>query len=142
MTEELEQLMNNLHLKAMRDAYVQQLPAAEKEQLSYTDFLTRLLRTQWYSRQQHSLQARIRRARLPELWSLDTFPYAQQPGVNRRQIRSFAELDFLPKAENLVFIGKSGVGKTGLACGILLKALARIIHEAFEEEYRDNFFAQ
>lgn len=131
MTEELEQLMNNLHLKAMRDSYAQQLPAAEKEQISYTEFLTRLLRAQWYSRQQQSLQARIQRARLPELWSLETFPYARQPGVNRRQIRSFAELDFLPKAENLVFIGKSGVGKTGLACGILLKSL--------ENGYRGQF---
>jgi DNA replication protein DnaC len=81
------------------------------------------LRPEWHSRQQHSLQARIKRARLPELWTLETFPYAKQPGVNRRQIRAFAELDFIPKTENIVFIGKTGVGKTGLGCGILLKAL-------------------
>ena len=40
-----------------------------------------------------------------------------------KQIRAFAELEFVPKAENIVFIGPTGVGKTGLACGILLKAL-------------------
>ena len=49
--------------------------------------------------------------------------FAKQPGVNRKQIRAFAELDFVAKRENLVFIGPTGVGKTGLACGILLKAL-------------------
>lgn len=43
--------------------------------------------------------------------------------MNRKQIRAFAELDFVAKRENLVFIGPTGVGKTGLACGILLKAL-------------------
>ena len=59
----------------------------------------------------------------PERWSLETFPYSQQPGVNRKQIRAFAELDFAAKHENLVFIGPTGVGKTGIACGILLKAL-------------------
>jgi DNA replication protein DnaC len=32
-------------------------------------------------------------------------------------------LDFIPKSENIVFIGKSIMGKTGLASGILLKAL-------------------
>ncbi len=33
------------------------------------------------------------------------------------------ELDFVAKAENIVFIGPTGVGKTGLATGLLLKAL-------------------
>src|SRR5262249_17261110 len=66
---------------------------------------------------------RIRNAKLPERWSLDTFPYARQPGVNRKQIRTFAELDFVTKKENIVFIGPTGVGKSGLASGILLKAI-------------------
>jgi len=123
MTEELEQLMKNLRLKRMLEIYAEQLRAAEKEDVSYTEFLIRLLRPEWHSRQQQCLEARIKRARLPELWTLETFPYAKQPGVNRRQIRGFAELDFIAKAENIVFIGKTGVGKTGLACGILLKAL-------------------
>jgi len=60
---------------------------------------------------------------LPERWSLDTFPFARQPSVNRKQIRTFAELDFVSKKENIVFVGPTGVGKTGLASGILLKAL-------------------
>jgi DNA replication protein DnaC len=131
MTEELEQLMKNLRLRRLLEIYAEQLRAAEKDDLSYTDFFVRLLRTEWHSRQQHFLQARIKRARLPELWTLETFPYAKQPGVNRRQIRAFAELDFIPKSENLVFIGKTGRGKTGLACGILLKAL--------ENGYRGQF---
>src|SRR5688572_327865 len=123
MTEELEQLLKNLRLKRMLELYSEQLRAAEKEDISYGEFLVRLLRPEWHSRQEHSLQARIKRANLPELWTLETFPYAKQPGVNRRQIRTFAELDFIPKTENIVFVGETGVGKTGLACGILLKAL-------------------
>jgi len=131
MTEELEQLMKNLRLKRMLEIYTEQLRAAEKENSPYEELLLRLLRPEWHSRQQQSLEARIKRARLPELWTLETFPFAKQPGVNRRQIRTFAELDFLPKAENIVFIGKTGVGKTGLASGILLKAL--------ENGYRGKF---
>ncbi len=123
MTEELEQLMKNLHLKRTIEIYDEQLKAADKEDASYSDFLVRLLRAEWHSRQEQSLKARIKRARLPEIWTLETFPFNKQPGVNRRQIRAFAELDFIPKAENIVFIGKSSMGKTGLASGILLKAL-------------------
>ena len=39
------------------------------------------------------------------------------------QIRELAELEFIPKAENIVLIGNTGVGKTGLTSGLLLKAL-------------------
>jgi DNA replication protein DnaC len=131
MTEELEQLMKNLHLKRIIEIYDEQLKAADKEDASYSDFLVRLLRAEWHSRQEQSLKTRIKRARLPEVWSLETFPFNKQPGVNRRQIRTFAELDFIPKAENIVFIGKSSMGKTGLASGILLKAL--------ENGYRGQF---
>jgi len=123
MTEELEQLMKNLHLKRMLETYAEQLKAAEKEDVSYSEFIVRLLRAEWHSRQEQALKARIQRAHLPEDWTLETFPYSKQPGVNRKQIRTFAELDFIPKAENIVFIGKSSMGKTGLASGILLKAL-------------------
>jgi DNA replication protein DnaC len=50
-------------------------------------------------------------------------PFKRQPGVNPKQIRTFAELEFIPRAENIVFVGPTGVGKTGLASGLLLKAL-------------------
>jgi DNA replication protein DnaC len=123
MTEELEQLLSSLHLKRILEIYDDHLKAADKEDVTYTDFLLGLLRPQWHRRQEQSLDWRIKRAGLPEQWSLETFPFAKQPGVNRRQIRSFAELDFIGKAENIVFIGPTGVGKTGLASGILLKAL-------------------
>lgn len=123
MNEELEQLLKNLRLKRILEIYEAYLRTAEKQQLSYTEFLVRLMRAQWQARQETALEWRIRQAKLPERWSLDTFPFARQPGVHRRQIRAFAELDFIAKAENIVFIGNTGVGKTGLGCGILLKAL-------------------
>lgn len=41
----------------------------------------------------------------------------------REIIEQLANLDFVGDAFNLVFIGPTGVGKTGLASGILLKAL-------------------
>lgn len=105
--------------------------AAEKQDASYSEFVTRLLRAQWYTRQETALAWRIRRANLPERWSLETFPFARQPGVQRKQIHTLAELEFIPKAENIILVGPTGVGKTGLASGLLLKAL--------ENGYRGQF---
>jgi DNA replication protein DnaC len=123
LNDELEQLLKNLHLKRILEIYPEQVSVAEKEDVSYSEFLTRLLRAQWHHRQETALTWRIRQARLPEPWSLATFPFARQPGVNRKQIHTFAELEFIAKAENIVLIGQTGVGKTGLASGLLLKAL-------------------
>ena len=122
-SDELDQLLKNLHLKRILEIYDEQIGAAEKEDLSYSEFLTRLLRAQWHNRQETALAWRIKRANLPENWSLATFPFARQPGVSRKQIHTLAELDFVAKAENIVFIGPTAVGKTGLATGLLLKAL-------------------
>lgn len=123
MNEELNQLLENLGLRHAAEIYDEQLGKAQKDNATHTEFLLRLLRPQWHARQEKALAWRIRKAQLPEQWTLETFPYGKQPGVNRRQIRSLAELDFIAKAENIVFIGPTGVGKTGLASGLLLKAL-------------------
>ncbi|MBW2254593.1 MAG: ATP-binding protein, partial [Deltaproteobacteria bacterium] len=66
---------------------------------------------------------RIKRAKLPEHWALESFPWDRQPGVQRAVIEQLARLDFLDRAGNIVLVGPTGVGKTGLSIGILLKAL-------------------
>src|SRR5438874_7951313 len=123
MTEETQQLLENLRLKKMATILDQELENAKKNSPSYSEFLLRLLQAQWHERQEKCLQYRIRQARLPEQWTLESFPFKKQPGVSRRQIQELAELEFIPRAENIVFIGPTGVGKTGLASGLLLKAL-------------------
>ena len=123
VNEELDQLLKNLHLKRVLEILQEELAHAQKKDSTYQEFLLRLLRAQWHNRQETALQWRIKRARLPECWTIESFPFRRQKGVNRRQINTFAGLDFVAKAENLVFIGPTGVGKTGLATGLLLKAL-------------------
>jgi len=123
MNDDIDQLLRNLKLNKVREIYDEQLCLAEDQSLSYNAFLASLLRPQWYDRQERALAWRIKRANLPELWSLATFPFDLQPGVSQRQINTLADLDFMARSENLVFIGGTGVGKTGLAIGILLNAI-------------------
>jgi len=122
-TEDKEQKLDNLRFKKVKELVDEQSQQADLDQIPYQEFLLRLMRPQWHAKQEQSMEWRIKRARLPERWALETFPFKIQTGVDRRQIRTLAELDFIPKAENLVFMGPTGVGKTGLAVSLLFKAL-------------------
>ena len=103
MKDDVAQLLQSLRLKKMAELVDAEMQRAEQEQLSYQDFLARLLRAQWQANQEHALAWRIQRAGLPEHWTLESFPFKRQPGVNPKQIRTFAELEFIPRAENIVF---------------------------------------
>lgn len=121
--DDLEQLLRSLHLRKVAELLDGEGRKAEKEGLPFKKLLARLLRAEWQHRQESALKWRIKQACLPEEWSLESFPFKRQPGVSQRQIRTLAELDFIAKVENIVFIGDTGVGKSGLATGLLLKAL-------------------
>jgi len=123
MKDDTEQLLRNLGLKRILEILDQELQRAAKSKPSYETFLARLLREQYLHKREQSLKYRVRQANIPELWALESFPFKQQPGANATQLRQLAELDFITRAENIVFIGETGVGKTGLATGLLLKAI-------------------
>ena len=121
--DDLEQLCASLKLKQISKVLERELTRAEKQGATVREVLARLLREEYLYRREQSMKYRLDQADLPERLTLETFPFDQHPGVNRTQIRQLAELDFVARAANLVFIGETAVGKTGLATGILIKAL-------------------
>jgi DNA replication protein DnaC len=123
MNEDLKQLLQNLKLKTIAARFDEMLAAAEQNGTPIPTFMAQLLRAEWHTRQEQALQARIDRANFREEWTLESFPFKAQKGVKERQIRTLAELEFIPKAENIIWIGETGVGKTGLMISLARKAV-------------------
>lgn len=123
MKDDLAQLLTSLKLRKIAELYEAEAAKSDKAGEPFAKLFARLLRAEWNHRQECALAWRIKNAKLREEWTLESFPFKRQPGVSQRQIRTLAELDFIPKAENIVFIGPTAVGKTGLATGLLLKAM-------------------
>jgi DNA replication protein DnaC len=119
----LEPLLQELGLSRMAEIVKERLRLCQQESWSYRRLLRELLEEEVAYRRQRALTNRIQRANLPEGWYLETFPFHLQPGVDRAQINQLAELDFLREGINIVFIAKTGRGKTGLASALLHKAL-------------------
>jgi DNA replication protein DnaC len=131
MDDNLDQLLHNLKLYKLRQILPDEIKKAMKAKASYEELLVALFRAQYQDQIERSIQSRIRHARVPEKWALATFPFDRQPGVEARVIRQLGTLDFVGRAENLVLVGPPGVGKTGIATGLLLRAL--------ESGYRGRF---
>jgi DNA replication protein DnaC len=135
MTDDIDQLLKLLRLHKMSEILDEEMGKADKDNTPFRKLLARLLRAEWQYRQESALAWRIKHAAMPEQWSIESFPWKRQPGVNQRQMRTFAELDFIPKAENIVLIGPTGVGKTGLACGLLHRGIFIRAQDLFDEMY-------
>jgi DNA replication protein DnaC len=123
MRKKIKNLLNDLHLSGINQVLEEELNRMEKEGLSAEEALYRLLCAEHAHRQQRSMDYRLRKAKIPYDWSIKTFPFDRQPGVSKGRIRSLAGLSFIERAENIVFVGEPGTGKTGLAVGLLREAL-------------------
>ena len=123
MNHDLHALLTQLHLRGMAQALDDELQRAENEASPVSEVIHRLLIQEQLYRQERSQTYRLKKARIPWDWTLKTFPFDRQPGVNKAQILQLAGLSFLERKENIVFIGNPGTGKSGLASGILRQAL-------------------
>jgi len=123
MREKVNYFIEKLKLKGMELRLDETLAQAEREGLSIDEVLYRLLHAEYEMRVNKQLESRITQAKLPWSWTLDTFPFEKQPSINKTQIMGMANLGFIKRYENIIFIGKPGAGKTGLALGLLRLAL-------------------
>ena len=123
MNQRLSDLLLRLRLKGIAGFLDQELQRAEKEAVPPSEVLYRLLLEEQAYRQNQSLLYRLKGAKIPWDWTLKTFPFPKQPGVNKAQINELAGLAFVERKENIVFIGNTGTGKSGLAIGLLRQAL-------------------
>jgi len=96
MNEDVQQLLLNLKLKAIAAHLDEYLAAAERDATPFATLFAQLLRAEWQARQQAALAARLKRAQLPETWTLETFPFKIQTGVKERKLlRTLANVDVL-----------------------------------------------
>jgi DNA replication protein DnaC len=123
MIANIRQLLSTLKLRGMEEELDAVLAKAQKNGLSTEETLLNLLQEEFRYQQERSMQSRIRKAKIPNNWTLKTFPFDQQPGVNKLQIQSLANLSFIERHENIVLIGEPGTGKTGIASGLLRHSL-------------------
>jgi DNA replication protein DnaC len=122
--ERLQELMQKLRMVKTAVELPVILQEAGKKEISYSDFLEDLLTRETTAKSERHTAMRTSMARFPFQKSLESFDFKQQPSLDPKAIRELATGRFIADAENVLFLGPPGVGKTHLAVGLGLKACA------------------
>ena len=121
--ERITALAQELRLQALPDLYgaVAQ-SAAKRKDASYADFLEEVLKGERDARRVRAREMLTRIAGFPALKTLEAYDFAFASGAPRAQIQELASLAFIERAENVVLLGPSGVGKTHIASALAYRA--------------------
>lgn len=114
--QRLADLCRELRLGAVPDLYSAVAQDVAAKESSFADFLEAILRAERDARRARAREMFARVAGFPAIKTLDGFGFAT--GAPRQQIHELAGLAFIERAENVVFLGPSGVGKTHLAIAL------------------------
>lgn len=120
--ERIAQLCQQLKLESVVTQYPILAQEAVRDELPYSDFLEKLLERESRIRLERTRETMLRMAGFPAVKTLEDYDFTFACGVPKTQIQELAGLAFLERAENIVLIGPSGIGKTHLATAIGIRA--------------------
>ena len=100
---------------------------ARDEGWDHETYLAAVLAEEVSAREGHGGEARVKAARFPAVKTIDDFDFKVQASVKREVIAHLAQLDFLAEAQDVVFLGPPGTGKTHLSIALAVQA---DIHDA------------
>jgi len=89
---------------------------------SLADFLEQLLQAELGARDERKRQTLTKLASLPGIKTLEQYDFGFASGAPRAQIQELGSLAFIERAENVVLLGPSGVGKTHIASALAYRA--------------------
>ena len=124
MTDTLAEQLKDLRLTGLLARWDEHLKAAAGSNLSHARFLTRVIEEEYRLKCDQARQQRLKLAKIPEKWVLETFPFDRQPKLNKKKILALYDaMAFLKDKQNILWMGGTGIGKTGLATSFLIQAI-------------------
>jgi DNA replication protein DnaC len=120
-----------LKLSAMLAELEATIRQARESSPGYGEFLCSLTDREVGARMENGRKRRIKEARFPLLKPIETFDFAATPDLDIRRIKELSGCQYLTEARNVIFLGRSGTGKTHLATALGIEACAHGVKTRF-----------
>ncbi len=124
MNPQLAETLKYLRLTGLLSHWDEYLKLAAEKRLSHASLLTHVLQEEGRTRRENARQLRLKCAKIREPWAMETFPFERQPKLNKKKIMAlYDSTNYFEHRQNLIFMGETGIGKTGLATAFLIHAI-------------------
>ena len=124
MNEELLKKLKYIRLCGLQANWDRYLDKARKANFSHARLLEYVLDQEYQIKKENCRKARVQRAKIPEKLVMETFPFDRQPKLSRKKIINIYDaFDYMTRCRNIIFMGPTGTGKTGLATAFLIHAI-------------------
>lgn len=124
MNEELKAKLKYLRLSGLLAHWDDYIKLAAEQRFSQSRLLAYVVERECQLKRQKARQLRLQRARLPELLLIETFPFGRQPKLNKKKVLVlYDSLGYMTNNQNIIWLGGTGCGKTGLATAFLIHAI-------------------
>ncbi|MEE1257713.1 MAG: IS21-like element helper ATPase IstB [Lachnospiraceae bacterium] len=123
--QQLNTSLDTLKLFQMKEHLEEVSNFVSQNKLSFSDGLLKLCNYEIDHKTEVASKSMIKAAAFPFVKTIEDYDFEFQPCVNKQEILELATLRFMENAENIVFLGSSGVGKTHLATSIGIVAASK-----------------
>jgi DNA replication protein DnaC len=115
--------MGTMRLSTMATSLERRLKQGHQNDVSAEEFIGMLVDDEYTARQNRKLSRTISKANFkPEQACIENVKYAPARGFLKKDIMQFTSETWLTNAQNVIFVGPTGVGKSYLAEAIALQA--------------------
>ncbi|MGB5695644.1 MAG: ATP-binding protein [Polyangiales bacterium] len=126
LDEELIAMLRHLRLGRLLSHWDETVAKARKGRYSPERLLKYVLEEEYRAKRENARCQRRQRSNIPEMLEMETFPFPRQPKLDRKKIMSYYDsFEYITKRRNMVWLGPTGCGKSGLATAFLLHAIDR-----------------
>lgn len=122
-SETVKNQCKQLRLSTVANSIDDTLTQAEKEKITYLDFLNRLFNTEIFKRMEKEKDKRTKQARLPLCHNLDLYDFNCENSMSPQELKQLREMKWLEQNYNVILMGPSGTGKTYIAGGLCFDAV-------------------